>query len=60
MRSMIASNASFSLAASLARDPALAFGGHVAFASRYAGLSTERAGAAVAMPLLAEVEARFG
>ena len=48
------------LAASLAREPALPFARHVAFASRYAGLSTERAGAAQAMPLLADVQARFG
>jgi ribokinase len=48
------------LAASLARDPGLAFAAHVAFASRCAALSTERAGAAAAMPRLADVQARFG
>jgi ribokinase len=48
------------LAASLAGDPDLAFAGHVAFASRYAALSTERAGAAAAMPVLADVHLRFG
>jgi ribokinase len=32
----------------------------VRFASRYAALSTERSGAALSMPLLADVEARFG
>lgn len=48
------------LAAALARDPAAAFEQHVAYASRYAGLSTERPGAAAAMPRDAEVRARFG
>ena len=48
------------LAASLAIDAGLAFADHVAFASRYAALSTERAGAAAAMPLRADVLARFG
>jgi ribokinase len=48
------------LAASLARDPALPFADHVGFATRYAALSTERPGAAAAMPALAEVRARFG
>jgi ribokinase len=48
------------LAASLADATALPFGGHVAFASRYAALSTERAGAAAAMPLRTDVHARFG
>jgi ribokinase len=48
------------LAASLARNPAFTFADHVAFASRYAALSTERPGAAAAMPLRADVEARFG
>lgn len=47
------------LAASMARNPDLAFAGHVAFASRYAALSTERAGAAAAMPRLADVRLRF-
>jgi ribokinase len=48
------------LAASLATAAGLPFAAHVAFASRYAALSTERAGAAAAMPSRAEVEARFG
>ncbi|MEP6907077.1 MAG: ribokinase [Pseudoxanthomonas sp.] len=48
------------LAASLAGDRTLAFAEHVRFANRYAALSTERAGAALAMPRLAEVTARFG
>jgi ribokinase len=48
------------LAASLARDPGFPFAGHVAFASRSAALSTERAGAAAAMPFRTEVDARFG
>lgn len=48
------------LAASLALDVELPFAAHVAFASRYAALSTERAGAATAMPLRADVLARFG
>lgn len=48
------------LAASLALDAGLPFAAHVTFASRYAALSTERAGAAAAMPLRAEVLARFG
>ncbi|RDZ29489.1 ribokinase [Lysobacter silvisoli] len=48
------------LAASLAREPAQAFAAHVAYASRYAGLSTERAGAASSMPRDSEVRARFG
>ena len=47
------------LAASLAGDPDLAFNMHVRFASRYAGLSTEREGAALAMPTQAELGARF-
>jgi ribokinase len=47
------------LAASLALDAGLPFAVHVAFASRYAALSTERAGAAAAMPLRADVLARF-
>lgn len=41
-----------SLAASLALRPQRAFAEHVRFATRYAGLSTEREGAAVAMPAL--------
>ncbi|HTM70487.1 MAG TPA: PfkB family carbohydrate kinase, partial [Luteimonas sp.] len=48
------------LAASLAIDAGLAFADQVAFASRYAALSTERAGAAASMPLRADVLARFG
>jgi ribokinase len=41
------------LAASLASRPEAAFAEHVRFATRYAGLSTEREGAALAMPRLA-------
>lgn len=48
------------LAAALAADTDLPFIEHVRFANRYAALSTERAGAALAMPRLADVEARFG
>lgn len=48
------------LAASLARDPGLPFAEHVRFANRYAALSTERPGAALSMPRLAEVAARYG
>jgi ribokinase len=40
------------LAASLAQRPQLAFAQHIRFASRYAGLSTEQEGAALAMPRL--------
>ena len=47
------------LAASLADDRELPFAQHVRFANRYAALSTERAGAALAMPRLAELRARF-
>ncbi|MEO6155787.1 MAG: ribokinase [Thermomonas sp.] len=47
------------LAASLATQPQLPFNQHVHFASRYAGLSTEREGAALAMPTQAELAARF-
>lgn len=47
------------LAASLAGNAELAFADHVRFANRYAAVSTERAGAALAMPRLAEVAARF-
>jgi ribokinase len=47
------------LAASLARAPELPFGAHVRFASRYAALSTERHGAALAMPTRAELGTRF-
>ena len=48
------------LAASLALRPEDAFAAHVRFASRYAGLSTERHGAATAMPRLGEMRERFG
>ncbi|RPE80927.1 ribokinase [Vulcaniibacterium tengchongense] len=48
------------LAASLALRPHAAFVEHVRYANRYAGLSTERPGAAAAMPRDAEVRARFG
>lgn len=47
------------LAASLATDPSAAFSQHVRFASRYAALSTEQLGAALAMPALADVQSRF-
>lgn len=47
------------LAASLANAPATAFAEHVAFANRYAALSTESPGAAESMPRLADVRARF-
>ncbi len=47
------------LAASLAAGAGLPFAAHIAFASRYAALSTECEGAAAAMPLRADVEARF-
>jgi len=47
------------LAASLAGQPQLPFNTHVRFASRYAALSTEYEGAALAMPTLAEMTARF-
>ncbi|GAA5078329.1 ribokinase [Lysobacter panacisoli] len=46
-------------AASWARHPDAAFAEHLHYASRYAGLSTERAGAAASMPHDAEVRARF-
>jgi ribokinase len=48
------------LAASWARRPDAAFADHLHYANRYAALSTERAGAAAAMPHDAEVRARFG
>jgi ribokinase len=48
------------LAAALARAPAAPFQHHVRYANRYAALSTERAGAAGAMPRDAEIHARFG
>ena len=47
------------LAASLASHPDLAFNLHVRIASRYAGLSTERDGSALAMPTRVELDARF-
>ena len=47
------------LAASLARHPQQPFNAHVRFASRYAGLSTEREGASLAMPMLADLAPRF-
>ena len=47
------------LAASLAGDENLAFADHVRFANRYAAVSTERTGAALSMPRLAEVQQRF-
>lgn len=48
------------LAASLAEAPLPAFADHVRFANRYAALSTEKHGAALAMPTRAEHAARFG
>jgi len=47
------------LAAALALDTTAPFSRHVRFANRYAALSTERSGAAVAMPRLAHVQERF-
>ena len=47
------------LAAALARAATEAFATHVRFANRYAAVSTERPGAALSMPSLAEVQARF-
>lgn len=47
------------LTASLARNPEASFATHVRFASRYAALSTEQAGAAASMPRDADVRARF-
>ncbi|KRA46721.1 ribokinase [Pseudoxanthomonas sp. Root630] len=47
------------LAASLAENAVAAFADHVRFANRYAALSTERPGAALAMPLLADLQTRF-
>jgi ribokinase len=46
------------LAASLAGN-ARAFAAHVRYAIAYAGLSTERAGAALSMPALDDVTRRF-
>lgn len=48
------------LAASLARAPGHRFLDHVRFASAYAGVSTEHAGAAMSMPHREDVERRFG
>ncbi len=48
------------LAAALAHAPAAPFAAHVRYANRFAALSTERAGAAAAMPLHAHVLERFG
>jgi ribokinase len=48
------------LAAALAGAPAGPFRRHVRYANRYAALSTERPGAAAAMPRDAEVRERFG
>ncbi len=48
------------LAASLAEGTVPTFADHVRFANRYAALSTERAGAALAMPSRADLKARFG
>ena len=47
------------LAAAWAHQPEADPSALLAFAVRFAGLSTERAGAAVAMPTLAELRARF-
>ena len=47
------------LAASLAGGGDQAFVDHIRFANRFAALSTERIGAALAMPRLAELRARF-
>jgi ribokinase len=47
------------LAGSLASTTGQAFAQHVRLATRYAALSTEREGAAPAMPTLAQVQARF-
>ena len=48
------------LAAALAHAPEQAFAAHVRYANRFAALSTERAGAAAAMPRHEEVIGRFG
>jgi ribokinase len=48
------------LAAGLARGPRLPFAAAVQFANNYAAFSTEHRGAALAMPTLAQVAARFG
>ena len=47
------------LAAALALDLKAPFRRHLRFAGRYAALATEQAGAAVAMPRLGDVRARF-
>ncbi|MGY1458908.1 MULTISPECIES: ribokinase [unclassified Luteimonas] len=47
------------LAAALASAPSSPFAAHVRFATRYAALSTERPGAADAMPLARDVAARW-
>ena len=47
------------LAASLAGSPERAFIEHVRFANRFAALSTERTGTALAMPTRAQVQQRF-
>ena len=48
------------LAAALAGSPEAPFATHVRYANRFAALSTERAGAAAAMPFHAQVGERFG
>lgn len=48
------------LAASLAHAPNQAFADHIRFANQAAALSTEHEGAALAMPTLAMLRARFG
>ena len=48
------------LAAALALRPQAPFAGHARFANRYAALSTQREGAAAAMPQASDVIARFG
>jgi ribokinase len=48
------------LAASLAHAPTAPFATHVRYANRFAALSTERTGAAAAMPRHADVLERFG
>ncbi len=48
------------LAASLAQAPQRVFAEHIRFANRYAAMSTESPGAALAMPRQIQVLARFG
>ncbi|MEZ0472758.1 PfkB family carbohydrate kinase [Luteimonas salinilitoris] len=48
------------LAAGLTQAPAAPFAQHVRLATHYAALSTERAGAAAAMPSAAQLRERFG